>query len=318
MSSTIAPSTSAQTPAYVDFTIIVILLVFMTVTLYFLIKLGESWKKKEQAYIDRVESEKDKRAADAFEFTNGYSWDFVIVFKYILGKDIGAEIAIISIKKALDEQKKSNNALFPVAWRLHQAGIESRAFYSIQNDEVYLKVRAPPSKLLKEAERTQYKLQYDPIKLREYIERVSPPGPPELSPITKLPPYEYMYGAYDSADAKLDLFKVHGKCESSKLLREVDRIKLLVSLIEAPKEVGGAGIKLEREKRTRHVLGYFPLQNYKSLADITNEWLAFRQNPWSVKIVDDVKDYFGEKIGLYALWLQVNNSYPCVHLSRFS
>jgi anoctamin-10/anoctamin-7 len=50
------------------------------------------------------------------------------------------------------------------------------------------------------------------------------------------------------------------------------------------------------------LLGYFPLHDYVELRTLEEKWLRFCQLPWH-QPVDEVKDYYGEKIGLYFLWL---------------
>lgn len=139
-------SSASQTPAYVDLSIIVFLLLVMTATLLYVIRLGRRWGQKEHT---RFSAHEEKRVADYFEQVNGYSWDLVIVFKFVLN-DVGDEIAIRSLERELDLQLKKKHLLFPMAFDLHRAGFELKAFYSVQGDEVYLKLRVDEDRLLKE------------------------------------------------------------------------------------------------------------------------------------------------------------------------
>jgi hypothetical protein len=45
--------------------------------------------------------------------------------------------------------------------KLGEAGLETKLFYSIQNDEVYCKIRCPLKRLMLEADRIDYKLQLE-------------------------------------------------------------------------------------------------------------------------------------------------------------
>jgi anoctamin-10/anoctamin-7 len=47
---------------------------------------------------------------------------------------------------------------------------------------------------------------------------------------------------------------------------------------------------------------FFPLHDLVELRELEEKWLVFFQLPWRQN-VDAVKDYYGEKIGMYFLWL---------------
>jgi len=50
------------------------------------------------------------------------------------------------------------------------------------------------------------------------------------------------------------------------------------------------------------MLGFFALHDIVELRSVEEKWLRFCQPPWK-QHVEVVKDYFGEKIAMYFVWL---------------
>ena len=81
------------------------------------------------------------------------------------------------------------------------------------------------------------------------------------------------------------------------ILRGTDRLKLLKSIILC-KEPGGCGLDLEELLQDRCIDSFFPLHDYVELLELQRDTLTIFQRP-GLFPVDQVKDYLGEKIGLY-------------------
>ena len=96
-----------------------------------------------------------------------------------------------------------------------------------------------------------------------------------------------------------DLYKVW---PNGTVFRGCDRLKLIQSILTARKFEGGCHMDVYKLMKLNCMLGYFALHDYVELRTLEEKWLRFCQMPWN-QPVDDVKDYFGEKIGLYFLWL---------------
>lgn len=95
-----------------------------------------------------------RRKEDKFRNDNGYSWDYVMVFKvYRQDEEISDHQRHCSMKKVLA--------------KLAKGGLETRLFYSCQHDEVYCKIRAPLERLMREADRINYKLLLNPVVLKQ-------------------------------------------------------------------------------------------------------------------------------------------------------
>lgn len=87
-------------------------------------------------------------------------------------------------------------------------------------------------------------------------------------PLNKLFCYTPVNVDFDS-DGKMSIF------------RGVDRIKLLISIMEAKKYEGGAGLHLTNMLVKEAVLAGFPLHEYEELNMLQELWLVFFQQPQS-------------------------------------
>jgi len=68
----------------------------------------------------------------------------------------------------------------------------------------------------------------------------------------------------------------------------------------------GCGLDLQNLELNKVLLAHFPLHNYEELVKIQTEMLKVVVN-WNDGIqlpLDRIKDYFGERIGLYFVYLQ--------------
>lgn len=170
---------------------------------------------------------------------------------------------------------------------------------------------------------------------------------PDISKQTSIPPYRFIYCKveYDSviSDVRQDLlnlykqwpmnvhnssikgndtFSVESPLKLSdstiqnttndntirySIFRAVDRLKLIHSIIES-KAKGCSGIDIYKLVRTNAILAYFPLHDIVELRSLESKWMHFFQAPWRQE-VDLVKDYFGEKIGLYFAWIGFYTTY---------
>jgi hypothetical protein len=168
-----------------------------------------------------------KMRKDEFIKQFGYSYDYIFLF------DVYFEDDIESLNK---HQKKYT--MKSVMDRCHEAKIETKCFYSCQRDEIYVKLRAPMSRLLAEADRVDYKLRLNPVKLRaaakagstiklpsgrkvwESIDLVDDTG------VSAYDPYDHIYAEYDGEERIQGLYERYASPldgDISHPLRCVDR-----------------------------------------------------------------------------------------------
>eukprot|EP00605_Chrysophyceae_sp_TOSAG23-4_P000484 GSChrysophyteH1.ASY1.ANO1.543.1 assembled CDS len=296
---------SGGPPYWVDFLVIVFLICGMYYMLRWLFQIAYYWQRKAEI---RMEEALALRAAikDNFRNENGYSWDYVFVFK--VTKYTGGE----------EESKlKTENSMRNIVLKLASAGLQTKLFYSAQHDEVYCKIRAPLSRLFKEAGAVKYKLQSDPINVSNLLSiGNSTPEDKKWGPIrihtdgiqTEIPPYDYIYAEYNKS-FNTDDKMLYQKYNAKSIFRGVDRIKLIQFIITNPVESGGCGLNIHALKEQGCILGFFPIHDEVDLSQVETKWFIFWQWPSNTP-VDDVKNYFGEKIGFltaffahYTSWL---------------
>lgn len=94
---------------------------------------------------------------EAFVRENGYSYDYVVVFKV---HDENAELT--------ENQKEFS--MRKILQQLAGGGIETKMFYSVDRELVFCKLRASLERLGKEADRIDYKVEFDPVGIRAIAE----------------------------------------------------------------------------------------------------------------------------------------------------
>ena len=281
--------------AYVDFLIIVVISLLFLGLLKVLLSMSQKWQDSMDERVKDAIAYREKRkkiSPDPFREENGYSWDYVMIFNvYDDDKPLTYDQIKYNLKHILSE--------------LAAGGLEMRLFYSVQADEVYCKLRCPLDRLMKEADRIDYKLPLDAENLRALCfagrpGEWDPLSIPVSHPDTSLDPYVHLYAKYEyDREDVADLYK---KWPNGTVFRGCDRLKLIQSILTARKFEGGCHMDVYKLIKLNCMIGYFALHDYVELRALEAKWLHFFQWPWN-QPVDDVKDYFGEKIGLYFLWL---------------
>lgn len=94
---------------------------------------------------------------EAFVRENGYSYDYVVVFKV---HDENANLS--DVQKEFSMRK--------ILQQLAGGGIETKMFYSVDRELVFCKLRASLERLGKEADRIDYKVEFDPVEIRAIAE----------------------------------------------------------------------------------------------------------------------------------------------------
>lgn len=65
---------------------------------------------------------------------------------------------------------------------------------------------------------------------------------------------------------------------------------------------GGCALNLKDLEAKECIVAAFPLHNFTELKALKEKWFSWKFAPWG-QPVEQIKDYFGEKVGLYFAWL---------------
>jgi len=296
-SSTVSPTVTA-TVVYSQYEEIFIILGLGGGLGILLMLLLQMAAKQTQDITDKLTEQHRKRneknVVDEFQETNGYSWDWVMVFK-VFDED--------------DKFPEGQKTMKEIVTALHSAGLETQLFFSVQRDKVYCKIRVPLERLKGYADKVDYKLLMDPDELKQYCER----GTAKWNPIKivdesdeLLPAYECIYMEYrktQEGDTK-NISMLYKKYSNRTNFKGIDRLKLIYGIMTAKNdpEFMGANLNITEMKDKKGIEDLFPLHDYDELVGLEKRWLKLMQWPWQ-QPTDDIKDYFGEKIGLYYVWL---------------
>ena len=125
-------------------------------------------------------------------------------------------------------------------------------------------------------------------------------------------PYEFLYGKYNMGDdEKVVLYKRHALPRNlDSPFRNIDRIKLITEIFKqkATGDVPGCNFELPRLLETGCLLGYYPLHDMGPKIQLEKKWLAINTLP-SQQPLEQIKDYFGEKVAMYFGWLGVYTTF---------
>ncbi|OQR84255.1 hypothetical protein ACHHYP_13660 [Achlya hypogyna] len=231
--------------------------------------------------------------ADAFERKHGYSYDYVFVFK-------------VHDQDATLTEAQTTFSMRAVLQRLAAAGLETKLFYSAKRNFVFCKIRASIERLCKEADRIDMKLEFEPTALKDMAEQgnkdhgIAPISISEESTVTRRGPYENIFGKYDMDDRLQGVYRKYGPKKIP--FRGVDRIKLIVSIIEAATSDGGCGLHPQQLLHNECLATAFALHDFEERDELNAKWIVWTSAP-SKQPFSQIKDYYGEKIGLYFVWL---------------
>ena len=186
--------------------------------------------------------------------------------------------------------------------QLKSLGFEMFAFYGICKTEIFLALKAPDTVLRKFANKIKFKMLLDPFEIEEELLTIDPSNQlsiyKEDNPFTHYNPFIHIYGRFDiSVDEKI-YWRPSGQKTP---FRDLVRKKLTALLVESAPSDGGAPIKIRRYLNQRKILSYYPLHDCNITDEIERSW-----GGWSVRSVpiELLKEYFGEKIGLYCFFIQ--------------
>lgn len=234
--------------------------------------------------------------------------DLVMVFPYktsalVRFGDAAAEEESRGLRAPLDKERQKMEtwqAKRSTAFRaLDDAGLVLCPFYSRDRDEVFVRLAADDNHLKQVAEMRRFRLELKPQFLSAFAEYKNDyVGRRELN--------------YSDRCVVSHLYKAHANISNpgeyplpGAIFRTVDRIDL-VDYIIRQSDHNCAGVDLGQLMHDGDLLHYFPMHEPAKLREMDEQW--FKVFAWGTDI-DKVRDYFGERIAMYFLFMSHFNKW---------
>jgi len=211
---------------------------------------------------------------------DNFTFDVCMVFKPGSQSDAIPELTAVEIVEALNRAK-----------------LRTKLFKSVEEDMVYCLIGASEGRLEKEAERIDYELLLD---AEQTVLHAARQGVIKIQTGFRISDWRNLYARFNPQVRKLYVkHNCDGYHHRNSVFRGVDRIKLTISIIESEKKLGGAALSISKllKMRHTHLFAFFALHDYDKLAALEKKWFAWKSI--LSQPLNEVRDYFGEEIGLY-------------------
>ncbi len=188
---------------------------------------------------------------------------------------------------------------------LRKYGFELFIYKNIKaKEEIFVLVRAPLEKLRAFADNIDYSMLLEEKMIEECMkagnaeENIKPVEIVHRPEITHYRPYERIYGRYSRNVPETIYFHEEGEDNP---FRELVKLKLTGMIMESRPADGSQNFKIQRYLKKKSLLGCFPLHNRMKTSIIQKHWEKY---PRKSLPINEFKDYFGEKLGLYFSFLE--------------
>lgn len=176
-----------------------------------------------------------------------------------------------------------------------QVMLETSPKLSVDQDEMFIKLKASEENLMVQADIDEYLLQMKKLEEENYDFQEVPP-----------------YGAFEKHDSKgllikkkfSEYFKRYDENSieqpTGSLFQQKDRIRLIYSMLCGAMNVGYI-------KSIGIIKNYMPLSEPYHLSRLINDWGNFKlllKNPFHTQDKEMIRTYFGEKVAIYFCWLE--------------
>lgn len=188
---------------------------------------------------------------------------------------------------------------------LRKLGFESFIYKNINAlQEIYVLVRVPLDKLRAFADNLDFLMLLDAKEIEDCIvkgdmeENISPVEISHMQEVTRYRPFEKIYGRYSRNVPESFYYHEYGVDHP---FRELIRLKLTGMIMESRPADGSQNLKIRRYMRNKTLLSCFPLHNRIKTRSIEVKWELY---PRQRLPIHDLKEYFGEKLGLYFAFME--------------
>jgi len=180
-------------------------------------------------------------------------------------------------------------------------------FYSSDTSVIYALIRTTLKLVKQKAEAEGYKLLLDGQKAKERAydgdaeALVDPFSIPHIAEISRIEPFEFIYGEYVSRPDTQDLY--HCPEGMTHPFHKVLRLKLLSRMLSTSEHIAQEGeLSLDFLLQGGVIRDYHPVHDQEKLDSLREDWVATCSVPWGQPFAE-IRDYFGEKMTFFFLFL---------------
>lgn len=263
-------------------------------------------KKDEKVWKKKVTTAHSVVNVDEVE-NDGFLWDLIVILpndnyqSYISsGKEYNTTSITNTSSNAYTDKNSSSHSMEmsaeTFASRLSRGNLQYFAFYSVDKQFIIFKIRSSLNRFKDFASRTDsIKFKVRENILRDEIDDTQSPIYDDTT-ITHLQPYEFIYIKYRS-DKDHIYTRARGYPHHS--FSTCTRLNILYEMLRSPSQ---CDLNLSYLQQEGSIHAYFSLHDVEQRDDLTRNWFSWSTQPWNQPI-DDIRDYFGAKIGLYFLFI---------------
>lgn len=185
---------------------------------------------------------------------------------------------------------------------LFALGFELKFYRGINESEVVVLLRVPMSVARDYAEESEMDVLLDEYIAERMLQhgdagnKISPVVIEHRAEITPFRPCQFIYAPYHS---QLEhLYQVKRKEDGSPMhpFKELLKLKICAMLLQSRLPDGSGGLHIRQAISENKLLACFPLHNPANVQALNVLWDKYPYDPLPL---DEIKEYFGEKVGLY-------------------
>lgn len=213
-------------------------------------------------------------------------FEYVIVFDDVLPPtekdENGDEVYVKKNSSAFRDWKDISLERRDVEQKIRASGVQVIKKIAHDKKKVFLLITASKSRLARVADQLDIKM-----RLKEQYGGVKDEDGRHM-------------GGYAPYEVELKhMFEAHSK---NHMFSTTQRIFLIRSILEQNIDDGGAGLRLESLFRRNIINKYFPMHHRAKRRNLLENWANWRK-AFTKQPIEDIRNYFGEEIGLYFAWL---------------